>query len=62
MKNLIIKLQKDKVLNLIYPTGNYYKKFGNNLNQIKDKIRLPKINIDLLNDKNLNVSYVVSSG
>ena len=57
---------KDKDIKFnFYPTGSLLqKKFGNNLNQIKrDKIKITKkINIDLLNDKNLNVSYVVSSG
>ena len=65
MKNLIIKLQKIRILNLIFINWQpITKKFGNNLNQIKrDKIKITKkINIDLLNDKNLNVSYVVSSG
>ena len=57
MKNLIIKLQKDKDIKFnFYPTGSLLQnRFGNNLNLLKkDKIKITKkINIDLLRDKNL---------
>ena len=66
MKNLIIKLQKDKDIKFnFYPTGSLLQnRFGNNLNLLKkDKIKITKkINIDLLSDKNLNVSLVISAG
>ena len=66
MKNLITKLQNDRDVKFnFYPTGSLLQnKFGNNLNQIKkDKIKITKkINIDFLSDKNLDVSFVVSTG
>ncbi len=66
MKNLITKLQKDRDVTFnFYATGSLLQnKFGNNLNQIKkDKIKITKkINIDFLSDKNLDVSFVVSTG
>lgn len=66
LKNLIIKMQKDKKIDLsFYVTGSHLqKKFGKTVNEIiKDKIKIKKkISVNIRGDKNQNIANAMSIG
>ena len=66
LKNLIIKMQKDKKIDLsFYVTGSHLqKRFGKTVNEIiKDKIKIKKkISVNIRGDKNQNIANAMSIG